>query len=160
MRDQFEVRSWDAAGRLGDLTVPRAGVTVRTPALMPVINPNIRTIPPADLESPLGEEILTTNAYIIEALIITAAISLLMSRVIIGELRKLELKQRESADDAPPSSTVLTRCGATCTLIQFYLILDLGYDLPDLDELLLWASRDPNPHRPRLREQVESGRFW
>jgi hypothetical protein len=44
-------------------------------------------------------------------------------------------------------------------LIQLYVMLDLGYDLPDIDELLLWASRDPNPHRPRLREQVESGEF-
>jgi len=39
-------------------------------------------------------------------------------------------------------------------------MLDLGYDLLDLDALLLWASRDPNPHRPRLYERVESGDFW
>ncbi|RQG89901.1 hypothetical protein EA462_07775 [Natrarchaeobius halalkaliphilus] len=37
-----------------------------------------------------------------------------------------------------------------------YMMLELGYELPDLDSLLLWSSRDPNPHRPRLREQVES----
>ena len=38
-------------------------------------------------------------------------------------------------------------------------ILDLGSgdELPDLDELLLCASRDPNPRRPRSREQVGSG---
>ena len=39
-------------------------------------------------------------------------------------------------------------------------MVDLGYDLPDLDTFLLWAARDPNPHRPRLLEQVESGKFW
>ncbi len=76
-----------------------------------------------ELKSRFGlEEIETTDAYIIEALIITAVISLLMSRVIVDELRKLDAKQRESADDAvassPPlslSSTVLTRCGTACT---------------------------------------------
>ena len=67
MRDHFELRDGDAAGRIGELSVPRAGVTVETPALMPVINPNIRTIPPAELESEFGAEILITNAYIIHS---------------------------------------------------------------------------------------------
>ena len=44
-------------------------------------------------------------------------------------------------------------------LIQLYLMLELGYDLPDLDALLLWVSRNPNPHRERLRSQVELGEF-
>jgi putative transposase len=44
-------------------------------------------------------------------------------------------------------------------LIQLYLMLDLGYELLDLDELLLWTSQDPNPHRERLRSHVESGEF-
>ncbi|QCC46559.1 tRNA guanosine(15) transglycosylase TgtA [Halobellus limi] len=65
MRDHFELRDGDAAGRIGELSVPRAGVTVETPALMPVINPNIRTVAPARLESEFGAEILITNAYII-----------------------------------------------------------------------------------------------
>ncbi|AAV44431.1 unknown (plasmid) [Haloarcula marismortui ATCC 43049] len=38
-------------------------------------------------------------------------------------------------------------------------MIELGYELPDLDELSLWASRNPNPHRDRLREQVEQGEF-
>jgi 7-cyano-7-deazaguanine tRNA-ribosyltransferase len=67
MRDHFELRDADAAGRIGELSVPRAGVTVETPALMPVINPNIRTISPATLESEFGAEILITNAYIIHS---------------------------------------------------------------------------------------------
>ena len=61
----FEVRAWDGAGRLGDLTVPRAGVTVETPALLPVVNPHKRTVPPARLESEFGAEILITNGYIL-----------------------------------------------------------------------------------------------
>jgi len=119
-----------------------------------------------ELKSRFGlDEINTTDAYIIEALIIMAAISLMMSRVIIDELQKLDAKQRESADDAEASSPRLPRhrCSTAVErhshLIHLYLMLELGYGLPDLDALLLWASRDPNPHRPRLREEVESGEF-
>ncbi len=65
MRDQFEVRSYDGAGRLGKLTVPRSDVTVETPALLPVVNPHIQGVPPARLESTFGAEILITNSYII-----------------------------------------------------------------------------------------------
>src|SRR6056297_191463 len=120
-----------------------------------------------ELKSRFGlDEINTTDAYIIEALIIMAALSLLMSRVIVDELQKLDANQRDCADDAEASSTRLPRrrCSHAVErhahLIQLYLMLDLGYELPDLDSLLLWSSRDPNPHRPRLREQVESGEFW
>ncbi|WP_435364887.1 tRNA guanosine(15) transglycosylase TgtA [Haloarchaeobius sp. DYHT-AS-18] len=66
MRDHFELRDADAGGRIGELTVPRAGVTVETPALLPVINPNIITIPPKRLEEEFGAEILITNSYIIK----------------------------------------------------------------------------------------------
>ncbi|MFB6117160.1 tRNA guanosine(15) transglycosylase TgtA [Halosegnis sp.] len=61
----FEARTYDAAGRVGELTVPRAGVTVETPALLPVINPHLQTISPAELEQEFGAEILITNAYIL-----------------------------------------------------------------------------------------------
>lgn len=61
----FEVRDYDGAGRLGELTVPRAGQTVETPALLPVVNPHVQTIPPSVLESEFGAEILITNSYII-----------------------------------------------------------------------------------------------
>ena len=67
MRDHFELRDGDAAGRIGRLSVPRAGVTVETPALMPVINPNIRTISPGRIESAFGAEILITNSYIVHS---------------------------------------------------------------------------------------------
>jgi len=65
MGGHFEVRTYDAAGRLGELSVPRSGVTVETPALLPVINPHVRTVEPARLESEFGAEILITNSYIL-----------------------------------------------------------------------------------------------
>jgi len=121
-----------------------------------------------ELKSRFGlDEINTTDAYIIEALVIMAAISLLMSRVIVDELRSLDARQREveAAADADESASRLPRrrCSLAVErhahLIQLYLMVELGYELPDLDELLLWASRNPNPHRKRLRSQVESGEF-
>ena len=61
----FEVRTWDAAGRLGKLEVPRAGVTVETPALLPVVNPHVQTIEPRRLGEEFGAEMLITNAYVL-----------------------------------------------------------------------------------------------
>jgi IS4 transposase len=120
-----------------------------------------------ELKSRFGlDEINTTDAYIIEALIIMAAISLLMSRVIVDELRRLDERQRddEAADaDASASRLPRRRCSLAVErhahLIQLYLMVKLGYGLPDLDDLLLWISRNPNPHRTRLRREVESGEF-
>ncbi|WP_435552087.1 tRNA guanosine(15) transglycosylase TgtA [Natrinema sp. CGMCC1.2065] len=65
MRESFEIRDTDAGGRIGELTVPRAGTTVETPALLPVINPNLDTISPRRLADEFGAEILITNSYII-----------------------------------------------------------------------------------------------
>jgi 7-cyano-7-deazaguanine tRNA-ribosyltransferase len=65
MNDVFELRSADAAGRIGELRVPRSDTVVETPALMPVVNPNLQTIPPARLENEFGAEICITNGYII-----------------------------------------------------------------------------------------------
>ncbi len=65
MREHFELRTADSAGRIGELTVPRAGVTVETPALLPVINPNIVTVDPARLAAEFGAEMLITNSYIV-----------------------------------------------------------------------------------------------
>jgi len=65
MRDHFEIRDADGAGRIGRLSVPRAGRTVETPALLPVINPNTLTIEPSRLESEFDVEALITNSYII-----------------------------------------------------------------------------------------------
>ena len=65
MRECFEVRDYDAAGRIGELTVPRADVTVETPALLPVVNPHVRTVEPARMEAEFGAEVLITNGYIL-----------------------------------------------------------------------------------------------
>ena len=65
MREVFEVRDADGAGRIADLEVPGAGVTVETPALLPVINPHIRTVEPATLESTFGADVLITNGYVL-----------------------------------------------------------------------------------------------
>ncbi len=65
MRDVFEVRRYDGAGRLGELEVPRAGVTVETPALLPVVNPHVQTIPPRRLAEDFGAEALITNSYVL-----------------------------------------------------------------------------------------------
>jgi 7-cyano-7-deazaguanine tRNA-ribosyltransferase len=66
MRDHFEVRDFDAAGRVGRLDVPRAGITVETPALLPVVNPNIQTLEPRRMREEFGAQILITNSYIIK----------------------------------------------------------------------------------------------
>jgi len=50
---------------VGELTVPRAGVTVETPALLPVVNPHVQTIPPRRLGEAFGAGILITNAYVL-----------------------------------------------------------------------------------------------
>ena len=67
MRDHFEIRDHDAAGRIGRLEVPRAGVTVETPALLPVVNPNVITVEPTRLREEFGAEMLITNSYIIHS---------------------------------------------------------------------------------------------
>ncbi len=65
MRECFELTEVDAGGRIGGLKVPRAGVTVETPTLLPVINPNLITISPRRLAEEFGAEMLITNSYII-----------------------------------------------------------------------------------------------
>ena len=65
MREVFELRDADGLGRLGELEVPRADLTVETPALLPVVNPHIGTVEPAALESDFGADALITNGYVI-----------------------------------------------------------------------------------------------
>jgi 7-cyano-7-deazaguanine tRNA-ribosyltransferase len=57
----FESLSSDIAGRSGRLAVGRK--TLRTPALLPVINPHLQLVTPRELQS-MGVEALITNAYI------------------------------------------------------------------------------------------------
>jgi 7-cyano-7-deazaguanine tRNA-ribosyltransferase len=62
MPDCFEILNKDLAGRIGRLRTPHGAV--ETPALMPVVNPHLRLIEPADLQR-MGAEMLITNSYII-----------------------------------------------------------------------------------------------
>lgn len=58
----FEITHKACAGRIGRLETPHG--TVETPAIMPVVNPNIQTIKPSELRK-FGAEIIITNSYII-----------------------------------------------------------------------------------------------
>ena len=59
MPDCFEVLNKDLAGRIGRLRTPHGAV--ETPALMPVVNPHLRLIEPADLKR-MGAEVLSPTA--------------------------------------------------------------------------------------------------
>ncbi|MCW8173258.1 hypothetical protein D8S78_20090 [Natrialba swarupiae] len=119
-----------------------------------------------ELKSQFGlDEINTTDAYIIEALIIMAALAAdepgyCPRTPETGRKTARLRRRRRGVVDAASRRRCSHAVERHAHLIQLYLMLDLGYELPDLDSLLLWSSRDPNPHRPRLREQVESGEFW
>lgn len=64
-RTVFETKRTDAAGRLGRLEIPRADVTIETPAMLPVVNPHLQLIDPSRLAETFGAEILITNAYVL-----------------------------------------------------------------------------------------------
>jgi len=57
----FEVLQKDIAGRIGRLKVGEK--TVRTPALLPVVNPHLPIITPREMQE-MGVEAIITNAYI------------------------------------------------------------------------------------------------
>src|SRR5437867_4578118 len=59
----FEVRERDGLARIGVLETPHGRVA--TPTLAPVVNPNRPIIPPRDLATRFGAQILITNAYIL-----------------------------------------------------------------------------------------------
>ncbi len=63
-RPVFEVSDYDAAGRRGELTVPRADTTVDTPALLPVINPHLQLVSAGRMAADFGAQIVITNAYV------------------------------------------------------------------------------------------------
>jgi len=89
-------------------------------------------------------------------------LSLVVSRVILDQLRELEtIEARASGEEPaeiPPErgSAVIRR---HADFIHFQLMLELDYDWPDLDAVLHRFARDPNPHRTRLREQVQFDPF-
>ena len=60
---KFEITARDGQARLGKLHT-KHGV-VQTPCLLPVINPNIRTIEPREMWDKYGIQALITNSYVI-----------------------------------------------------------------------------------------------
>ncbi|EMR73618.1 archaeosine tRNA-ribosyltransferase [Thermoplasmatales archaeon SCGC AB-539-N05] len=60
----FEIKSRDAAGRIGIFRTKHG--TVTTPNLMPVINPNKMLITPKEMKKLFGTEMVITNSYIIK----------------------------------------------------------------------------------------------
>ena len=111
------------------------------------------------------DQISTSNSVAVEALILVALISLVVSRVLLNLLREVaKRKATPNTDEEPmriPSrrwSRVLSRYGG---LILRRMARYLGYNPPaeNLLELLLAAAIDPNPHRPSLIEDVQHGAF-
>jgi len=60
----FEIRDRDLLARIGRFKT-KSGV-FETPALLPVINPNVQPISPKEIEEEFGCEALITNAYIVK----------------------------------------------------------------------------------------------
>lgn len=61
----FEILRRDGMARLGRFTTT-SGRTVETPALLPVINPKIKTVTPRELYDEFGFGAMITNSYIIK----------------------------------------------------------------------------------------------
>ncbi|RXE55234.1 7-cyano-7-deazaguanine tRNA-ribosyltransferase [Methanoculleus taiwanensis] len=61
MAISFEIIHKDIAGRIGKLKVGER--TIRTPALLPVVNPHLPLVTPREMQE-MGVEALITNAYI------------------------------------------------------------------------------------------------
>ncbi len=59
----FELKERDGLSRMCELTTRHGKVT--TPVLLPVVNPNFRTITPSEMQDRMGVRMLITNSYII-----------------------------------------------------------------------------------------------
>jgi 7-cyano-7-deazaguanine tRNA-ribosyltransferase len=59
----FEIKDRAASGRIGILDTPHG--KVHTPTLLPVVNPNLRLIPPQEMKSLFGAQMIITNSYIL-----------------------------------------------------------------------------------------------
>ena len=60
----FELKERDGLARICELTTKHGKVT--TPVLLPVVNPNLLTITPAEMRERIGVQMLITNSYIIK----------------------------------------------------------------------------------------------
>jgi IS4 transposase len=111
------------------------------------------------------DQVTTSNPVAVEALILVALISLVVSRVVLDLLREIADRDAANSDSNDTSriprrrwSRVFSRYGG---LILRRIAAWLGYDPPEenLLELLLAAAIDPNPHRASLIEDVQHGAF-
>ncbi len=59
----FEILEKDGLARIGKFSTPHG--TIETPAIMPVINPNLELIPISKLEEDFRAQMLITNSYIL-----------------------------------------------------------------------------------------------
>lgn len=100
-----------------------------------------------------------------EAMILVALISLVVSRILLDLLREMTDREAVRTDKTETSripqrrwSWIFSRYGGQ---ILRRVAQYLGYDPPEenLLELLLAAAIDPNPHRPSLIEDVQHGAF-
>jgi IS4 transposase len=110
------------------------------------------------------DQVPTSNPVAVEALILVALISLVVSRVLLDLLREIVDREAAGDDTDDPSriprrrwSRVFSRYGG---FILRRIARGLGYDPPEEHlELLLAAAIDPNPHRPSLIDEVQYGAF-
>ena len=112
------------------------------------------------------DQIPTSNPIAVEALILVALISLVVSRVLLDLLHEIVDREAAREDGDESSSRILPRRWSQVFSRYGGLVLRrmaryLGYDPPEkhLLELLLAAAIDPNPHRPSLIEDVQHGAF-
>ncbi len=61
---KFEIKNRDAAGRICNFTTNHG--TIKTPTLLPVINPNKMILSPKEMKKLFGVEMVITNSYIIK----------------------------------------------------------------------------------------------
>lgn len=61
----FELKERDGLARICEFTTPHGKVT--TPMLLPVVNPNFRTIAPSEMRERMGVHMIITNSYIIRS---------------------------------------------------------------------------------------------
>ena len=59
----FEITKRDGRARIGQLKTPHG--ILETPALLPVVNPNVLTISPNEMQNKFGVNALITNSYVI-----------------------------------------------------------------------------------------------
>jgi len=140
---RFQIKDKDIGARIGELEIDGKGI--KTPAIMPVYNPNKPTIPIKDLKDKFGIRIVMTNSYILYKN------SDLRNKVIENGIHRFLNFDGLIATDS--GSYQLMRYGTVSVsnreIIEFQERIgsDIGsfLDIPTL----------PNAYKPRAIEQLE-----